>query len=363
MLFRSRILFLVTSLYGGGAERVCCILANEMAKKYDVGIVTVFDSGGEYPLDPSIKRYFVPWGVTDKFDIYHRLRRLAGRIRAFRRIKKEFRPDISIAFLRPMCQINALSRYHDRIVSCERANPLKFETEAFPLTKRIYAISDCVVFQSETVRSIFGKRVRDRSVILPNPVNVPVTASAERKKRIVTMGRLVEQKNHMMLLEAFAGFRRDHPDYTLSIYGEGELRGKLEERIRALGLEGLAILEGNHTDVHERIRDAEFFVLSSDFEGLSNALLEAMMMGIAVISTRCEGSSDVVKDMENGILVDIGDTKGLETAMRKMADDAALRKSMEERCLKDSEIFRTENAVRQWEKMIDDVCSGKNIRL
>lgn len=111
----------------------------------------------------------------------------------------------------------------------------------------------------------------------------------------------------MMLIRAFAKIASKYPDYTLFIYGEGPLRRDLESLIKTLHLGNQVFLQGFKKNIHELISDAEFFILSSDFEGLSNALLEAMCMGIPCITTNVSGIDEVIHDKINGVLVSPGD--------------------------------------------------------
>ena len=127
---------------------------------------------------------------------------------------------------------------------------------------------------------------------------------------------------------------------------------KLKQLARDLGVAESVVFEGNRQDVHDQIRDAEMFVLSSDFEGLSNALLECMSMGIACISTDCEGSVDVIRDRENGLLTKRGDEKGLTEAMCLLASDPAVRKTLETRAMQDMKAFDRDLVVLEWEKVI-----------
>ena len=168
------------------------------------------------------------------------------------------------------------------------------------------------------------------------------------------MGRLAPQKNHAMLIRSFAAFHKTHPDYTLSIYGEGELREMLAGMIRDAGLSDCVFLEGNDPAVLTKIRDAEMFVLSSDFEGMSNALLESMAMGIACISPACEGSADVIRDGENGLLVPVGDEDALLYAMCRFADDPALREKTERAAAADMAGLSPARIVRKWEAVCFD---------
>ena len=111
-------------------------------------------------------------------------------------------------------------------------------------------------------------------------------------------------------------------------------------------------LEGFRTDIHEAIRDAEMFVLSSDFEGQSNALIEAMLMGIACISTACTGSDELIHDGVDGLLVPVGDAQALARAMCRLDGDPTLRASIERNAMQRAWEFSTENIVRKWERIL-----------
>ena len=345
------ILFLIYSLYGGGAQKVCCNLASVLAGKYHVIIAYTNETDRQYPVDPRCELVRIPWGRHVRGRI---AKKVAGGLQGVsfcRRLKKERHIDISVSFLITMNQVNVLSRCGDRVITSERANPRIYQPEQFWKTRIIYALSDHVVFQSEKIRNFYGKKTQAHSSIIWNPVMVFCTADAERRKRIVALGRLTEQKNYAMLIRSFSEFHKRYPDYTLSIYGDGVQRQMLQNLIESMGMQGSIFLEGNHQDVHRRIRDAEMFVLSSNFEGLSNALLECMTMGIACISTRCEGSEDVIRDRENGLLTDIGNEQQLTEAMLCLAADPSFRIKLEKQAVRDSDAFRLETIAAQWEEI------------
>ena len=349
---RKHILFLIPSLYGGGAEKVCCILASALSKRHQVTVAYLFDSERQYPFSPECELVRVPDKVSRRWYRAGNIRRVLKRAAFVRRLKKEKQIDAAVSFLIPASEVNILSRRGERVVTSERANPRKYMPEQFWRTRLMYALSGHVVFQSEMVRSLYGKYIRRHSSIIRNPVSVPFPADPVRKKRIVTMGRLVEQKNHAMLIRSFAAFLRECPGYTLSIYGEGELRPELSGLIAGLRLEDSVFLEGNVQAIHEAVRDAEMFVLPSNYEGLSNALLECMAMGIACISTACEGSVDVIRNGENGILVGVGREKELTEAMIYLARHPEIRKKFEEKTRQESADYSVDRIVKQWEEVL-----------
>ncbi len=344
------ILFVLHRLYGGGSEKVVNILAQELSKKYDITIAYYYDIDKQYDLDNKCLRIRLPFRDPDNRSVFYRMYSLIRQVRALKRIKRDRKADVSIAMLVGPCLVNILSGGHCVNIGSERNNPKKGNYLYYLASKIIYRCSDAVIFQSKAVQNLYGRAVRDKSLILKNPITVPVTADNVRAHRIVTLGRLVPQKNHALLIRSFAAFHKKHPEYTLSIYGEDWLRETLQNQIDSLGLSGSVFLEGNHLNVHEKIRDAEMFVLSSDYEGFSNALLECMAMGIACISTKCEGATDVIRHMENGLLTDIGDEKGLTDAMIMLAEDPALRRKLEEQAAADLKAYEKGIVVKEWEE-------------
>lgn len=352
------VMLIISSFAGGGAEHVTVNLANALCDRYNVRIVTLFSNPDDYHPDERVKvlRY------SDYLDSFSMrggklLRKLHHgyypRLRWVRSIKKEFRPDATVSMLIVPNMINSLTPCGDFRIVSERADPSVIGGKYLKSIRRSALLANHTVFQSKRVQSMFPRIVRKKSTIILNPVTVDTYAAEIKEKRIVTAGRLAEQKNHKMLIRAFARFLADHGDYTLEIYGKGKLKDELTGLAEQLGAgDNVKICEFT-PDLHEQIRSAEMFVLSSDYEGLSNALLEAMMMGIPCISTDCAGSDEVIDDMQNGILVPVGDEDALLGAMTRMSDDAALRDRIAGKGRESSVRFRTNTVIKQWIDLIE----------
>lgn len=348
---KRNLLFITSSLYLGGAQKVTSILANSMADRHNVAVAYCFDSGQSHVYDDRcIIRKLPEYAGDDGF--FKKTSCVRKQVQDLKALKKELSIDAAVSLGNTANYINALSKGKEKVICCERSSPKKSWGRWFFLTRKVYGKADHIVFQSEQVRSVFGQNIRAKSSILKNPVIIPEPAYEQRKKKIITMGRLTAQKNHALLIRSFAGFHQRFPEYTLHIFGDGELEKDLRYLIGSLGLSGSIILEGDRIDVHERIRDAEMFVLSSDYEGLSNALLECMSMGIACISTKCEGSVDVIQDGENGLITDIGDEKALTRAMCVLAEDIMLRRRLEQQAAEDMKAYDRAVVVRDWEEVI-----------
>ena len=138
----------------------------------------------------------------------------------------------------------------------------------------------------------------------------------------------------------------------LYIYGEGSCRQEIESLISELNLVDHVYLPGKSNHVHEDISNASFFVLSSDYEGLSNALLEAMYMGLPCISTDCAGSDEYIINGENGLLIPVGDLESLQQAMLRFIEDKDLRVKCGRNAKFIKERVGTKSALNQWKEVI-----------
>lgn len=341
-----RTLFImINSLGGGGAQRVACVLASELVRKYHVVMLIFNKHEHPYPLDEHVKVLRIPWrGMTQK-----------GLLKCLDVLKKRMRAVATISFMFDCNEKNLQTRSFGKVICTERNNPKKKDPVSFPETENQYRAADHVVFQSEAVRNLYDETVKAHSSILPNPVSVTCYASDKKQHKVVAVGRLHPQKNQKMLIRAFAAFAEDHPGYSLDIYGDGEMEGELRQLSADLGIGNKVVFHGTVTDVCSEIADAEMFVLSSDYEGLSNALLEAMMMGIPCISTACEGSVDVIRSGENGILTPVGDETALTGAMRELADNKPLRESIAKAGSEIHKTFDKAIVAEQWVEVIEKV--------
>ena len=346
---------MISALKGGGAQRVVARLASRLSSRYHVTLLCAADKKGSFEIDPKVEIVCIP---RELWDFHRRFPQLARWIKALKNARGAY---ASISFLHDMNALNVESRANDKVVCSERENPLKsvFDASRIENVRSCYERADHVVFQSERVRSLFSDAIRAHSTILPNPVGVTCERKPETKRRIVNVGRLIAQKNQDLLIRAFGRFHEFHPEYSLSIYGAGigdtSLEGELRSLVATLGLQNAVILEGESDQICEDIADAEFFVLSSDFEGLSNALLEAMTMGFPCVSTDCEGSTDVIENGVNGLLVPRGDEDAMFKAMLTLAEQEEYREQLGKQAKKTLERFKEEKVAEEWAEMIERI--------
>jgi len=177
---------------------------------------------------------------------------------------------------------------------------------------------------------------------------------------VLAVGRLVPVKNHALLLSAFAQARKNVTRGRLLIAGDGSLKTELEARIRSLGMEGDVTMLGERRDIPDLLAACDVFVLSSDSEGMSNTIIEAMAAGRPVIATDVGGNPELVADGDTGLLVDRGNADAMASAMVALASDAALRERMgtagRERACRD---FGVTRMLQDYERMYLDVAAGR----
>jgi len=320
-----KLIFTVSAMHGGGAERVVATLANLFAAGGDeVTILMTAGSESVYPLDPAIKLLSI--GDTSKGNPFLQVRRL-HRMRAYFKARRES-VVVSFSTTINLFTILATLGLPNPVVVSERNDPNRCGYAW--LRNLIYFFGKKFVFQTEEAKACFSERIQKRSAVIPNPIRKDLPPppfrdgmweSATREKKIAAVGRLEPQKNHMLLLEAFAGFHKHFPSYTLHIFGKGSLEGDLRERARTLNIDTSVIFEGFSRDVLEQIKTYDMYVLSSDYEGIPNSLLEAMAVGLPCIATDCPigGPAMCMEDGVNGLLVPVGDAAALQGAMERVA--------------------------------------------
>lgn len=153
-----------------------------------------------------------------------------------------------------------------------------------------------------------------------------------------------------MLIEAFSRFEKDHPEYTLEIFGRGEEEESLKRKAEACSVADKVLFKGFSSDIYNEIIDSSMYVCSSDYEGISNSLLEALGLGIPTISTDCPvgGSRLLIEHEVNGLLIDVGDVDALHLQMKRLAEDADLAERLSNNAVRVRERFHVDRIAQMW---------------
>ena len=354
---RMRIVFCVGSMEQGGAGRVVANLSSELAKKNEVSLIITKNEKIGYPLDKRVGRFILDkQGQRSSF-----FGRNLIRIRKMYKIFKKESPDIVISFLpESSYRLMMIKPFFSFKTIISVRNDPNVEYNTFlkrVFTKALYSMADGFVFQTPDAKKWFSRKIQNRAMVIPNPINEKFICSpyeGERKKVITNVSRLVVQKKHEILIDAFADFYKSHNDYCFEIYGDGPRRGIIQKYITEKGLEKSVKLMGKISDIKDKIYNSSMFVIASEYEGMPNALMEAMALGIPCISTDCPigGPKFLIKDGENGLLVKVGDRDGIRNAMDRLANDSKLSRTISLNASKSSAQFALKNISRIWENYI-----------
>lgn len=347
-----KIVIVSHSAGGGGAERVSTLVANYFVEKnYDVHFYAIHSDKREYPLSDNIHY------VYDK---------VIGKNKRLKQIKRSWnlrkyiydnQIDVMISFVYLEGLFLVGSHKVKKIYSL-RNDPTSFYNHGINkwLRSLLYRDADYVVFQTPDARNYFDEKTREHGVLIANPLkdDLPYWKPQAHKKEIVVACRINAQKNLSMLLDAFHIVCQTRSDYKLMIYGEGELRESLQKYAQQLGLSDNVIFHGFSNNIHEIMSNSSIYVSSSDYEGISNSMLEALAIGIPTVCTDCPvgGARMFIQSGENGFLVPVGDSMAMAEKLLVLMSDEALQKQFSRESQKIRDILIKEKIYGEWEKLL-----------
>ena len=238
-------------------------------------------------------------------------------------------------------------------VHSERDDPYNRDTFGAKLKMGLYRFTDHIVFQTSGAQHFFQPCVVNRSVIIPNPVVAPERCWCieDAKKTIACVGRLnIRYKRQDVLIKAFAALDSRYDAWKLVFYGDGYDRKRLEDLVSELQLKERVSFMGKVDHVSDRLLRDGLFVLASDTEGMPNALMEAMAIGMPVISTDCSpgGARALIDDGINGLIVECGSVMRLADAISRLLDDERMRISFGRSASKKMQDYRPAQIFDRW---------------
>ncbi len=362
-----KIVFHLNCLEQGGAERVVTTLANYFVKhEYQVYIATQWYGENEFAIAKQIERVHV--GLIGKQKKASRPLQFFYRIINLKKYLKKVKPDIVIAFAQKANYRALMATAFTKIpvIVSVRTDPYKdyMGIKNKLLIALLFSRASGNVFQTIGAKEFFSKKIQEKSRIILNPIHeayLNMPSAVVRRKAVVQSGRLVRSKNQLMLLEAFETVHEAHPEYVLELYGDDSGDGTkelLEQFIADQQASGYIKLMGACNNLEERIADASIFAFSSDFEGLPNALMEAMALGLPVISTDCPcgGPATLIQNEVNGLLIPVGDKKAMAEGIKRLIEDNELAEKMGEKARAISKLADTQTVCEQWKSYIEEIC-------
>lgn len=401
MSYKKNVVIVTTNFANGGTERRASVLADEFVKKgynvtylvmnkiypdvvyelhHDIRLVSISDFAAS---DVALKEKEISkkW-VQKRIKPYKLLHRIAKSFSVKdKKIKRKISSLNSIISLRAFLIFNKTDivisfafENHEKVCQAAEGLPCKkvfsdinapqvmqrgIDSEMLEILKN----TDACIFQTIDQKKCYGKSVEKNSYVIRNPITsvLPEIYTGERKNKIVNFCRIDPQKNLILLADAFKLFSEDYPEYVLEIYGitsterARNYKEKLLEHINDLDLSGKMKIYNAVSDVHDRIYDCRMYVSSSDYEGLSNSMVEAMAMGMPCVCTDClgGGAREMITDGENGMLVPVNDVDALYKAMCRMVSEEGLAEKCSRNAHKVRDELSVESIVNQWLNVIE----------
>lgn len=364
-----KVLFHLNCFEQGGAERVVSNLVNQLVKQdYEIIAATEWQGEVEFWLDERVQRVHV--GLRKEDEKKNRMLKIWLRFKYLRDLIKKEQPDVVISFTRRpnyRALISALGTGIP-VIPAVRQDPKSYYNSPADklLIPVLYRMAAGCVFQTMEQGTYFPVSLQKKSRIILNPVNhkyLNVPKPEKREKTVVQSGRLVDFKNQAMLLKAFLKVHEKHPDYDLKLYGGDSFDGtkeKLEAIIKENEAGDYIRLMGPSDSLEKELPYASVYAFSSDYEGMPNALLEAMTLGLPVAATDCPcgGPRTVIEHEKNGLLLPVGDERAMADAINRLIENREFAEHLGDNARKISERINEDAVLAQWKEYIEEVIKG-----
>lgn len=359
-MIKKKIAFLIPSLSPGGAERVVVSLANKFANKFEVFLVVLNKTETVYIVEKDVNLIYLQEKYSPSNSLIEAIKSNVIYVKKIIKIAKNNQIDLLIGFT---TSVNILTIISSRLLKkpnliSERNNPEVYVPNTFwrILRNFWYPSANGLIVQTELIKGFYQKTIQESKIkIIPNPIDEIMLSArkdySERENVILTVGRLDANKNQRLLIEAFANLKVDN--WKLVIAGDGVLREEYKKLTATLGIADKVEFVGNVNNVSDYYNKAKIFVFTSNSEGFPNALLEAMSFGLPCISTDCpSGPSEIIKNSENGYLIEVNNRMQLEGQLTKLMNNPRLCKEFSDKALLSTDKFKIQEIYKHWEILI-----------
>lgn len=357
---RLKLLFIQRDLKSGGAQRAMVFIAKLLAEdNFDCFIYTYNASVAEISVPVGIQ--YIPEGNPHGENA---ISKYVYPIFQVCKVVNRYKPDCIIAFTPSPCVAaifgSYLSKHRVPVIVCERSDPYYENNRRFRFLRYFFRFADYGIFQTKQSQDYF-KKLKRKSTIIPNPakpVGILADKFAQRDKTISLVARLDNtQKRQDVMLKAMAILKQKYPDYKLLLYGEGPDENSLKEMTKSLGISDVVVFKGNVENVTSEVVKSQFSVLTSDFEGIPNAVIEGMSMGLTVISTDTSpgGARFLINDAVNGRIVPRGDFESIASTISYYIEHPEEADILSENAKKVTEALAPNKIKEQWINVIKEV--------
>lgn len=391
----NEIIFIIKVMHGGGAERVVSLLSraatergnnvslilshqtksNAILRDVDkrINIISLPDETATQKVNSISPKIIMFWakligklGFKEKSSVLKYYSRNYSSVLWMKKYFKKHKNSSAVVFLYDSIFLTLLAKNKtNKVIISERGDPAQSSDSqtvaAFMKTK--FPKADGIVFQSPDAQKWYLENTPVKGTVIFNPIkpDLPEPYCEEKQKRIVNFCRISAQKNLIVLVDAFAEFHKNFPDYELDIIGDpvgNDAEGYIDtvnKHIKQHNCENYIHILPSRKDIHDYIKDYAMFVSSSDYEGMSNSMLEAMAMGLPCVCTDCPagGARAVIKDGENGLLTPVGDAHALSEAMKRIAKNPDLASKLSQNSIKIREEQSVDKIIEKWMELIN----------
>jgi len=372
-----KILFLVSSMQGGGAERVAALLANAWAARgHDVKLMPTFSARGNcvYPLSESVHLDFLSDHCAPTAG------RLA-RLMTLRRLIRSIRPDVIVSFLSHVNVAALISALGTGVpvVACERTYP-PLLSPPLPLSYRLlrrltYPFAAALVAQTQLMAAWMRRRAPwTKTAIIANPILLPMIDTEpavppsslvnDAARVLLWVGRVDTVKRPELAIDAFAVLANRFPNWVLVMLGDGPRRAGLQASVAEKGLDDRIFLPGFAGNLGAWYERADIYLLSSSTEGFPNSLLEAMAHGVASVAFDIPtGPAELSHDRQRLLLLsDDNQSARLLEALQSLMTDGNGRCALGERARDVTETYSLDRILGQWDRLLEEVTKRHHAR-
>ena len=350
------VLLIVNSLAAGGAERVTIGLYEYLKKTgFDAHLfVTSCLPASKKVYDISQQKNVHQGGTCS-----NRAIRALQNILSLSILLKRLNPSWVVSLGASYGLLDACNVFRKtKTILSERNWPPSFYSEkSFLRVSEMYRKADVVVFQTRDAANCYPEDIQKKGVIISNPAPTGLPAwSGIDSKNIIYYGRLDSQKNPQMAIKAFAVFSEVHPDYKLEVYGSGSEKESAIQLAKELGISSKVGFYQPDKNIHKIASKSLMYINTSEYEGISNAMLEALSMGMPCVCTDCAGGGAqlAIRDGENGLLVPRGDAQAMARAMSRVADSDVYARKLGTAAQASMERFVPDAIYGRWLEILED---------
>lgn len=354
----NRDVFIIMNKLGGpgwgGAHRVSAIIANYLVEKgYSVNIIVWDKIQIDYPINDKVK--IIDLNIKQNSE----LARIKACLETRKILKKNKEAFVYILMSRIAVDVFLSTLFMKlKIIASERTDPnSEPKKKIFRIIRnQMFKYMYKTVYQTNDAKLYFPKKAQKNGIVIPNPLtpNLPKAYHGEREKVFVTYGRIDKQKNLKMMIDAFVKSHEKHENYILEIYGNGLEKENIKKYIEEKKASDYIKMYNFSKNIHEQILKKYAYLSSSDYEGMSNSMLEALAIGLPCICTDCPigGAKMMIKDGVNGMLVPVENSQAMTEKINELIENKELCAKLSQNSVHIREELDQEKICEKWEELM-----------